>query len=111
MGIEPIPLAGALLPESVASLLVDRHADLLPDLSGLVVLVPNHRAGQNFGRALARAAQQTALIPPLVTPLKAWADGFANGAGEPQSQRLARLHGVLRREGWLGSIDRWASMP
>jgi ATP-dependent helicase/nuclease subunit B len=108
VGIESIPLAGALLPESVACLLVDRHADLLPDFSGLVVLVPNHRAGQDFGRALARAAQQTALIPPLVTPLKAWADGFADGAAEPQSQRLARLYGVLRRESWLGSVDRWA---
>ncbi len=108
MGIEPIPLAGALLPESVARHLLDRHADLLPDLSGLVLLVPNHRAGQDVARALARAAQLPALIPPAITPLKAWADSFAEGAAEPQSQRLARLYGVLRRENWLGTVDRWA---
>ncbi len=108
MGIEPIPLAGALLPESVARNILARHRDLLPDLSGLVLLVPNHRAGQDFARALARAAQLPALIPPLITPLKAWAESYADGASEPQSQRLARLYGVLRRENWLGTVDRWA---
>lgn len=108
MGIESIPLAGALLPESVARNILARHADLLPDLSGLVLLVPNHRAGQDLARALARAARLPALIPPLITPLKAWADSLAEGAPEPPSQRLARLYGVLRRENWLGNVDRWA---
>ncbi|MEW6132725.1 MAG: PD-(D/E)XK nuclease family protein [Pseudomonadota bacterium] len=108
MGIDRIPLAGAILPETVARQLLDRHADLLPDLSGLVVLVPNHRAGQDFARALAHAAGHAALIPPFITPLKSWAENLAEGAAEPQSQRLARLYGVLRREGWLGTVDRWA---
>jgi ATP-dependent helicase/nuclease subunit B len=108
VGIDKIPLAGALLPETVARRLLDRHADLLPDLSGLVVLVPNHRAGQDFARALARAAGHAALIPPFITPLKTWAENLAEGATEPQSQRLARLYGVLRRERWLGTVDRWA---
>ncbi len=108
MGIESIPLAGALLPEPVAHCLLDRHADRIPDLSGLVILVPNHRAGQDLARALARTARLPALIPPAITPLKAWAESVAKSAAEPQSQRLARLYGVLRRENWLGSVDRWA---
>ncbi len=107
-GISSIPLTGALLPESVARHLLDRHADLLPDLSGLVVLVPNHRAGQDLARALAHAANLPALIPPLITPLKAWAESLAEGVAEPQSHRLARLYGVLRHEHWLGTVDRWA---
>ena len=96
------------LPHAVARHLLDQHADRLPDLSGLTVLVPNHRAGQDFARALAQAAGRAVLIPPTITPLKAWADSVADGRAEPQARRLARLHGVLRRVDWLGAVDRWA---
>lgn len=102
-----IPGDGAL-PHAVARHLLDQHADRLPDLSGLTVLVPNHRAGQDFARALAQAAGRRALIPPTITPLKAWADGVTGDRAEPQARRLARLHGVLRRVDWLGEVDRWA---
>lgn len=103
-----IPLAGASLPQAVARRLLERHADRLPDLSGVVVLVPNHRAGQDFARSLAREAGRAALVPPHITPLKAWAESVAGGRAEPQARRLARLHGVLRRVDWLGDVDRWA---
>ena len=96
------------LPHAVARTLLDHHADRLPDLSGLTVLVPNHRAGQDFARALAQAAGRPVLIPPRITPLKSWAEGVAGDRAEPQAQRLARLHGVLRRVDWLGKIDKWA---
>ncbi len=100
--------AGAALPHAVARLLLNRHADRLPDLSGLTVLVPNHRAGQDFARALARAAATDVLVPPRILPLKSWAQTVADTAAEPQARRLARLHGVLRHVDWLGDIDRWA---
>ncbi len=103
-----IPLTGAPLPQAVARRLLERHADRLPDLSGIVVLVPNHRAGQDFARCLAREAGRAALVPPHITPLKAWAESVADGRAEPQARRLARLHGVLRRVDWLGDVDRWA---
>jgi ATP-dependent helicase/nuclease subunit B len=97
------------LPHAAARHLLDQHADRLPDLSGLTVLVPNHRAGQDFARVLARTVGRTALIPPRITPLKAWADTALTGdRGEPLARRLARLHGVLRRVDWLGAVDRWA---
>lgn len=96
------------LPHTVAHHLLDRHADRLPDLSGLIVLVPNHRAGQDFALALAQAAGRRALIPPTITPLKAWADSVAEGHAEPQARRLARLHAALRRVDWMGSIDKWS---
>jgi len=99
---------GGALPHAVARHLLDQHADRLPDLSGLTVLVPNHRAGQDFAGALAQAAGRRALIPPTITPLKAWAETVADGRAEPQARRLARLHGVLRRVDWLGAVDRWA---
>ncbi|MHB1186045.1 PD-(D/E)XK nuclease family protein [Thiobacillus sp.] len=96
------------LPHAVARHLLDQHADRLPDLSGLTVLVPNHRAGQDFAHALAQAAGRPVLIPPSITPLKAWADSVADGRAEPQARRLARLHGVLRHVDWLGAVDKWA---
>jgi ATP-dependent helicase/nuclease subunit B len=96
------------LPHTVARHLLDQHADRLPDLSGLTVLVPNHRAGLDFARTLAQQAGRAALIPPRITPLKAWAETMADGRAEPQAQRLARLHGVLRHTDWLGKVDKWA---
>jgi len=105
--VESYALGGASLPHAVARHLLDQHADRLPDLSGLTVLVPNHRAGQDFARVLAQGAGLPVLIPPRITPLRSWADGVADAA-EPQARRLARLHGVLRRVDWLGKIDKWA---
>jgi len=101
-------LGGPSLPHAVAHGLLDYYADRLPDLSGLTVLVPNHRAGQDFARTLAQAAGRSVLIPPNITPLKSWAQSVADAPGEPQARRLARLHGVLRHVDWLGKIDRWA---
>ena len=101
-------LSGPSLPHAVARTLLDQYADRLPDLSGLTVLVPNHRAGQDFARALAQSADRSALIPPNITPLKSWAQTVADASCEPQARRLARLHGVLRHVDWLGKIDRWA---
>ncbi len=106
--VETHPLSGNALPAAAARFLLDQHADRLPDLSGLMVLVPNHRAGQDFARALALAAGRPALIPPTILPLKSWAETLATGAAEPQARRLARLHGTLRNTDWLGKIDKWA---
>lgn len=108
MGIVTIPLAGNTLPAAVARHLLDQYAGRLPDLSGLTVLVPSHRAGQDLARELARVAGVAVLIPPRIVPLKSWAAGVAPRAATPQAQRLAQLHGVLRHTDWLGNIDKWA---
>ena len=99
---------GIALPRAAARHLIDQHSHRLPDLSGLTVLVPNHRAGQDFTRALALQAGRAVLVPPRITPLKAWAEGVADGRAETPARRLARLHGVLRKVDWLGAVDKWA---
>jgi ATP-dependent helicase/nuclease subunit B len=106
--VESYALSGVSLPCAAARTLLDKHPDRLPDLSGLTVLVANHRAGQDFARALAQAAGLPVLIPPQIIPLKSWAESVADDRIEPQAGRLARLHGVLRREAWLGTVDKWA---
>lgn len=107
MGILTVPVGSEFLGAALARQLLEQHRDRLPDLSGLIVLVANHRAGQDFARALANAAGRP-LLPPRITPLKTWAESVANGVGEPAAQRLARLHGVLRQQTWLGQVDKWA---
>ncbi|HRK79137.1 MAG TPA: hypothetical protein PLQ95_11410, partial [Thiobacillus sp.] len=67
------------MAHAAARALLDHHSDRLPDLSGLTVLVPNHRAGQDFARALAQAAGLPALIPPRIAPLKTWAESTLQG--------------------------------
>lgn len=108
MGILTVPVNSESLVAALAPQILEQHRHALPDLSDLIVLVPNHRAGQDFARALSRAAGGNPLIPPRITPLKAWAESVAYGAAEPQSQRLARLYGVLRQQAWLGQVDKWA---
>ncbi len=108
MGIEAIPVSGSTIPELVARVLLQRHADALPDLSGLVVLVPNHRAGQDFVLVLAAQANLPALIPPFVTPLKAWAEDRTINEAEPASRRHARLYALLKTHQWLGNVDKWS---
>jgi ATP-dependent helicase/nuclease subunit B len=108
VGIDEVPLPGTRLAESVARYLINHHADALPDLSGLTVLVANHRAGLDLARELALAAGRRVLIPPRITPLKAWAGSVAEGHAEPHAHRLARLHGELRHVDWLGAVDKWS---
>lgn len=108
VGVASRVLSGDALPAAVARYLLDRYADRLPDLSGLTVLVPNHRAGQDFARALALTAARPVLVPPRIVPLKSWAETVTESAAEPQARRWARLHGVLRSQDWLGKIDKWA---
>ena len=98
--------AGVADLDAAARYLLDRHAGALPDLSGLVVAVANRRAGRDFAHALMRAAGVPALVPPRVVPLKAWALEVADPP-EPQMRRLARLAAELRRQRWLGEVDRW----
>lgn len=107
MEVLTVPVHSEYLGAALARALLDQHRDRLPNLSGLIVLVPNHRAGQDLARALANAAGQP-LIPPRITPLKSWAESVADGVAEPAAQRLARLHGVLREHDWLGNVDKWA---
>lgn len=57
---------------------------------------------------LAQEARRPALIPPHITPLAAWAASVAARRAEPRALRLARLHGVLRHERWLGMVEKWA---
>jgi ATP-dependent helicase/nuclease subunit B len=79
-----------------------------PNLSGVVVLVPNLYVVQPFQRALHRAANGRALLLPTITTLALWAESVPLAkTPTPDSRRLAWLHGALRRGAWFPGLDLW----
>ena len=65
----------------LATLLLERHKDRLPDLSQQVVLLPHSSAVPRFRRILREQAALknfTALLPPFTGTLASWATRFAN---------------------------------
>ena len=66
----------------LATLLLDRHKDRLPDLSQQIVLLPHSSAVPRFRRILREQAALRdfpALLPPLAGTLTSWAARFADG--------------------------------
>lgn len=65
----------------LATLLLERHKDRLPDLSQQAVLLPHSSAVPRFRRILREQAALknfTALLPPFTGTLASWATRFAN---------------------------------
>ncbi|MEO1767368.1 PD-(D/E)XK nuclease family protein [Thiobacter aerophilum] len=104
---ETVPPAAAL--EEAAQRLIAQHADALPDLSGLIVLLPSLHAVAPFARALAQAAGRSTLILPRLTTLPQLAAQMP--LLQPTTSELERqglLYGALRERGWLREQDRWS---
>ena len=80
----------------------------LPDLSGVVMLVPNLYVVQPLQRALQLAASGRALLLPTITKIALWAESVPLvKLPVPDSRRLAWLHGALRRGKWFPGLDLW----
>ncbi len=79
-----------------------------PNLSGLIVLVPNLYLVQPLQRALQRAANGGALLLPTITTLQLWTESVPLAKmPTPDSRRLAWLHGALRHGNWFPGLDLW----
>lgn len=103
---ETVAPAAAL--DEAARRLVELNRDALPDLSGLIVLLPSLHAAAPFARALARAAGRPTLLLPRLTTLPQLAAQVP--LERPETPELARqglLYGALRERGWLREQDRW----
>lgn len=106
------PFTEAIAPdaplEDAARRLIALNRDRLPDLSGLVVLLPTLHAAAPFARALVAAAGVPTLLLPRFTTLARWV--MEVPLATPQLSQLARqalLYGALRERGWLGEQDAW----
>jgi ATP-dependent helicase/nuclease subunit B len=97
------------LLEAAASSIVDAERARLPDLSGVVVLVPGPHAVADAARALRAASGRSALLLPRITTLAQWAaDVPLERPVLPNAAREALLYRALAQRDWLGGADRWA---
>lgn len=78
----------------LAEILLDRHADRLPDLSDLVVLLAHGGAAPRFRQKLLDAARRRgidALLAPACQTLSGWAGQFADRQSTPLSHTAREL--------------------
>src|SRR5512139_2689391 len=101
-------LAAAVFFERVAATILERHAHELPDLRGVVVLLPNYHVAQPLAQHLARAAGLPALLLPRMVTLTEWAQSLPlEQAILPDSCRATTLYQALRVRNWFPDADLW----
>lgn len=99
-----LPADGRFLA-AAATLIVARCAALLPDLSGVRVLLPSLVLAPALRRALIEAAQRPLLLPRMLTSSDLAAD--AAPPAEPDSRRALALYAALARRSWTERSTLW----
>jgi ATP-dependent helicase/nuclease subunit B len=108
-GLERIPCAPHELVARAAAEIVERHRAELPDLAGVVVLLPDLHAAPDIAAALRAAAGVPALLLPRIATLGLWAATVP--LDRPIASRASRealLYQELGKRGWLPAADLWA---
>jgi ATP-dependent helicase/nuclease subunit B len=91
-----------------AGILVEDQAQRLPDLSGIVLLVPHAHVTRPFLAALRARIAEPVFLPPRFLTLPALAESVAAAVpGQPDSRRLVELHAFLRRVPSLPAASAW----
>jgi len=99
-----IPLV-ADFAERCARRIVDDFRPRLPDLSGLLLVLPSPTLAPTMRRALAVMAGRSLLLPRIAT-LSQLAS-IAQAAGQPDSLRQLTLYRLLRERGWFTDGALW----
>ncbi|MCR4299968.1 MAG: PD-(D/E)XK nuclease family protein [Gallionella sp.] len=95
--------------DSVARHMLAQHAHEIPDLRGVIVLLPNYHVVQPLAQALMRVAQRPALLLPRMVTLNDWAQRVQLDAPVvSDSQRSALLYQHLRKQKWFENADLWS---
>ena len=102
------PVSAPAVLEEAAERIIVAHADALPDLSRLIVLLPSLHTAAPFARALLRAARCPTLVLPQLTTLPQLARQTSLAVEEaPDLLRQEMLYAALRAQGWFAERDRW----
>ncbi len=100
--------ASAVFFDSVARHILAQHKNEIPDLRRAVVLLPNYHVAQPLAQALARAAQQPALLLPKMITLNDWAQSVPLALPVvPDTCRATALYQALRTRRWFADADLW----
>ncbi|MCE5181160.1 MAG: PD-(D/E)XK nuclease family protein [Betaproteobacteria bacterium] len=79
----------------------------LPDMSRLIILLPNFHAADALGAALCSVAGRALLLPRMIT-LTEWAAATPlDRPVTPDSCRAALLYQALRSRNWFADADLW----
>jgi len=98
--------AAAVFFDAVARRILAQHTS--PDLRGVIVLLPNYHVAQPLAQALARIANQPALLLPRMLTLNDWGQDIALDVPIiADSQRNALLYQHLRKQKWFRQADLW----
>lgn len=96
-----------LLREAAAAIAAEQRA-CLPDLCGIVVLVPHRHAVNPFERELhAAAGRQTLILPRIVTLRDLAASAIPGQAPLAETARLTELYAALRDRNWFHERELW----
>ena len=107
--IQRIRVSPAGIAAHAAHAIVERHCAELPDLRGVIVLLPDLHAVGDFARELRHAANVPVLLAPRVTTLRAWASEVAlKQSVMGGAAREALLYRALAERSWFDERDLWA---
>jgi ATP-dependent helicase/nuclease subunit B len=95
--------------KKLANHILSCHAQDLPDLRGVTILLPNYHAAQPLAQALSAAADVPALLLPGMITLNDWAQSVPlENPVQPDTQRIAALYQALRERRWFVDADLWS---
>ena len=102
------PRAAAVFFDEVAAQILELHADALPDLRKLTLIMPNYHVAVPLAQHLARAAGLLALLLPQMVTINDWAESVPlDQAITPDTCRATTLYQALREREWFPGADLW----
>jgi ATP-dependent helicase/nuclease subunit B len=106
-GVQYHRIAAPACVEYAARLLIDEAAAKLPDLSDVIVILPNLFLAHPLAQRLARTTQHALLLPQFTT-FPALAEGEAlSRPVVPAARRQALIYDALRRTHWFAAGNLW----
>jgi ATP-dependent helicase/nuclease subunit B len=103
-----IPRAVAVFFERVAAEILQQHADALPDLRKLTIILPNNHVAVPLAQHLACAANLPALLLPQMVTINDWAESVQlTQTITPDTCRATTLYQALREREWFPGADLW----
>lgn len=99
----------SVLLNQIAQKILSGLAPDLPDLRGIIILLPGHHVAQPLAQALIRASKRPALLLPKMLTLNEWAQSLPLEVRiATDIQRSALLYQQLRKQKWFENADLWS---
>jgi len=109
IGQRTLACAPSQLLDTACEHIAARHAGKLPDLTGILVLVPHLQARQSVASCLRLATGSPVVFLPRITTLRTWTEDVRIDRDiAPNVAREALLYQALSTRHWFEHADLWA---